>query len=198
MTETDPGFSEAHAGDVGARRATVGTPTDHESINVPPTRAGAAENAEAAAEARTPHEEFVPEPPIPDEKAEAEAAARARKERDDQDTRTTGAGRPGGTGSRTAGGAEDDMGKDMTETRRERGGTVEAMVNKADVKGRASGMAGAAKDKVAAVADKVPDQVRDAAGKVSAEAKRRPRLMIAAAGALALLVARRLLRRGRR
>ncbi|MEU7900118.1 YtxH domain-containing protein [Nonomuraea sp. NPDC049152] len=197
MTETDPGFSESHAGDVGARRATVGTPTDHESINVPPTRPGAAENAEAAEEARRPHEEFVPERPIPDEKAEAEAAARARHERDEQDTGTTGATRPENT-DKPAGGVERDMSKDTKETRKDMGGTVEAMANKTGVKGRASEVAGVAKDKVTAVTDKVPDQVKDAADKVGAEVRRRPKLLLAAAGALAVLIARRMMQRGKK
>ncbi|GAA2770318.1 DUF3618 domain-containing protein [Nonomuraea dietziae] len=90
------------------------------------------------------------------------------------------------------------MRKDITETRKELGDTVEAIVNKADVKGRATEAAGVAKDKVVAVADKMPDQVKDAADKVGAEARRRPALMIAAAGAVALFVIRRMMQRNRK
>ncbi|MFI6602459.1 hypothetical protein ACIBHX_39930 [Nonomuraea sp. NPDC050536] len=67
MSETDPGFSHEQAGDVGARRATVGAPTDTESVNVPLTRPGAVENALEAEQEHRPHETFVPEPPISDE-----------------------------------------------------------------------------------------------------------------------------------
>ncbi|GAA3098177.1 hypothetical protein [Nonomuraea salmonea] len=63
MSETDPGYSGQHAGDVGARRATVGTPTDRESMNVPQTRPGAAENAHEAELKREGHETFIPETP---------------------------------------------------------------------------------------------------------------------------------------
>ncbi|MFE3449885.1 hypothetical protein ACFXJ8_13210 [Nonomuraea sp. NPDC059194] len=147
MTESDPGFSEAHAGDVGARRATVGMPTDHESINVPPTREGAVENAEAAAEARRPHEEFVPEGPIPDDRAMAEASASAH------DSETP-------LGKRVAGwpGEGNASGNPGT--------PVGAAVNETSVRG--------------------------------AQAGHRPKLLIAAAGAVALLIARRLMKRGRK
>lgn len=250
MSETDPGFSESHAGDVGARRATVGTPTDHESINVPPTRAGAAENAHQAEESRRPHEEFVAEGTVPDERVgsgevvqppeipgsgktaawthagasgrtaaskeaelRAETAASAEFETAEETSRFVenggrGVARPaarrprGTTGSTTARDTEvfkeEQVRKDITETRKELGDTVEAIVNKADVKGRATEAAGAAKDKVVAVADKMPVQVKDAADKVGAEARRRPALMIAAAGAVALFVIRRMMKRNRK
>ncbi|GAA2361573.1 DUF3618 domain-containing protein [Nonomuraea africana] len=236
MTESDPGFSQSHAGDVGSRRATVGEPTDHESINVPPTLAGAVQNARDAQEARAPHEEFVPEGPVPDERVGSgevhqppeipgsgkthrpgRTPGRTAASQEAEDPRETagfvegagrGAPRPvtrrshGAAGSTSAGTTaafeEEQVRKDITETRKEIGDTVEAMVNKADVKGRATEVAGAAKDKVAAVAEKMPDQVKEAADKVGAEAKRRPALMIAAAGAVALLVIRRMMRRSRK
>ncbi|MET9338142.1 hypothetical protein [Nonomuraea sp. NPDC003804] len=232
MTETDPGFSDAHAGDVGARRATVGTPTDHESVNVPPTRAGAAENAEAAAEARRPHEEFVPEGPIPDDRAgeadkwddepaevsgsqvlgEQVPGGQASGGQDSGGGQVSGGPGPGGrsgasaaatprpsTDRLVAGGPGQGGGRDeIAGTRGELGGTVEAMVNKADLKGRASGVAGAARDRVVAVTDRMPDPVRDAADKVGAQARRRPGLAAVAAGVVALLVARRLMRRGKK
>ncbi|MFB4275294.1 DUF3618 domain-containing protein [Nonomuraea sp. MTCD27] len=196
MSETDPGHSEQHAGDVGARRATVGTPTERESINVPPTRPGAAENARRAEAARQEHETFIPETPIPDERSEAaenlrteEESLRGARGTDDEEE-------------------EDDVRKDIQETRREMGETVSALAEKADVKGRAEHAAEVAKDRAAdaaeAVRDKAsevaskvregtPDQVKDAA----AEARKRPVLLIAVVGAVTAFVVRRVLRRRR-
>src|SRR5437868_9056734 len=56
-----------HAGDVGAHRATVGAPTDPESINTAvQIRAGALENALAVEETRLPHGKFLAQDhPIP-------------------------------------------------------------------------------------------------------------------------------------
>ncbi|MFB4264750.1 DUF3618 domain-containing protein [Nonomuraea sp. GTA35] len=207
MSETDPGYSEQHAGDVGARRATVGTPTERESINVPPTRPGAAENAREAEVARQEHETFIPEAPIPDERSEAvehlrteeESMRGAHGEDDEED--------------------EDDVRKNIEETRREMGETVSQLAAKADVKGRAGHAAEVAKDraghaaevakdraadaaetvrgKASEVAGKVrdhtPDQVKDAA----AGAKKRPVVLIAAIGAVTAFVLRRMMRRRR-
>jgi hypothetical protein len=218
MSETDPGHSEQHAGDVGARRATVGTPTERESINVPPTRPGAAENAREAEVARQEHETFIPEAPIPDERSEAvehlrteeESMRGAHGEDDEED--------------------EDDVRKNIEETRREMGETVSQLAAKADVKGRAGHAAEVAKDraghaaevakdraghaaevakdraadaaetvrgKASEVAGKVrdhtPDQVKDAA----AGAKKRPVVLIAAIGAVTAFVLRRMMRRRR-
>ncbi|MFG1956641.1 DUF3618 domain-containing protein [Nonomuraea sp. NPDC049028] len=238
MSETDPeygeqGYSEQHAGDVGARRTTVGMPTDHESVNVPPTRPGAVENAMKAEAARQEHETFIPEPPVVDERTEAVGAREGETESvraehaNDEDEE------------------EDDVHKNIKDTRQELGDTVAALADKADVKGRANDAAEAAKgkatevagvakdkavevaevakdkaaavaelakdkavvvadvakDKAAEVADKVrdvtPDQVKDAADKVTTEARKRPVLVIAAAGALVALVLRRIMRRNR-
>ncbi|GAA1668028.1 hypothetical protein GCM10009733_076940 [Nonomuraea maheshkhaliensis] len=217
MSETDPGYSEQHAGDVGARRATVGTPTERESINVPPTRPGAAENAHRAEEARQEHETFVPEPPVPDERSEAAGSHRteelpaggARRQDDEQED-------------------EDDVRRDIEKTRRELGETVSALAAKTDVKGRAGHVAEVAKDraghaaelakdraghaaelakdkaghaaelakgKAADVAEKVrtstPDQVKD----VAAGARKRPMVLVALAGVVFAFVARRMMRR---
>jgi hypothetical protein len=217
MSETDPGYSEQHAGDVGSRRATVGTPTERESINVPPTRPGAAENAHRAEEARQEHETFVPEPPVPDERSEAagshrteqEPAGGARRQNDEQKD-------------------EDDVRRDIEKTRRELGETVSALAAKTDVKGRAGHVAEVAKDraghaaelakdraghaaelakdkaghaaelakdKAADVAEKVrtstPDQVKD----VAAGARKRPVVLVALAGVVVAFVARRMMRR---
>ncbi|WP_433517765.1 DUF3618 domain-containing protein [Nonomuraea sp. CA-143628] len=227
MSETDPeygeqGFSEQHAGDVGARRTTVGMPTDHESVNVPPTRPGAVENAMKAEAARREHETFIPEPALVDERTEAAGAREGEtesvraKHASDEDEE------------------EDDVHKNIKDTRQELGDTVAALADKADVKGRANDaaeaakgkateVAGVAKDKAAAVAelakdkavvvadvakdkaaeaahkvrDVTPDQVKDAADKVTTEARKRPVLVIAAAGALVALVLRRIMRRNR-
>ncbi|NUR86006.1 MAG: DUF3618 domain-containing protein [Nonomuraea sp.] len=207
MSETDPGHSGQHAGDVGARRATVGTPTERESINVPPTRPGAAENARKAQLAREEHETFIPETPVPDDRTEAvesraveeESVTGGRRDHDDED--------------------EDDVRRSIKETRNELGDTVGALAAKTDIKGRASEAAGRAKGKAAEatgiakgkaaeatglakgkaseVADKVreatPDQVKDAA----TEARKRPVLLLAAAGAVIALVVRRIRKRNR-
>ncbi|PRX70443.1 uncharacterized protein DUF3618 [Nonomuraea fuscirosea] len=219
MSETDPGYSEQHAGNVGARRATVGTPTEHESINVPPTRPGAAENAHRAEVARQEHETFIPETPIPDERSEAAGSHRteeesmggARGEDDDQED-------------------EDDVRRDIEKTRQELGETVSALAAKTDVKGRAghaaelakdkaghaaelakdkaghaaelardraAGAADVVRDRAADVAEKVkagtPDQVKD----VAAEARKRPVMLVALAGVVVAFVARRMMRRRR-
>ncbi|MFI9590395.1 DUF3618 domain-containing protein [Nonomuraea sp. NPDC052265] len=207
MSETDPGYSEQHAGDVGARRATVGTPTERESINVPPTRPGAAENARRAELARQEHETFIPETPVPDDRTEAvesraveeESVTGGRGEDDDEE--------------------EDDVRKSIKETRNELGDTVSALAHKADFKGRAAEAAGTAKGKVAEVtgvakgkaaevtgtakgmaeevAGKVreatPHQVKDAA----TGARKRPVLLLAAAAAVTALIVRSLRKRSR-
>ncbi|MCF6476462.1 DUF3618 domain-containing protein [Nonomuraea sp. MG754425] len=217
MSETDPGYNDRHAGDVGARRATVGTPTEGESINVPPTRPGAAENARRAQRAREKHETFVPEAPVEDEQPAAAGWPRAER----GPVRWTG-----GDDNE-----EDALRRDIEQTRRELGETVSQLAGKADVKARAGHAAevakdraghaaevakdraghaaevardraghaaGAVKGKASEVAGKVregtPDQVKDAA----AQARRRPALLVAAAGAVtAFLVARRMMRRHR-
>ncbi|MFG1684228.1 DUF3618 domain-containing protein [Nonomuraea sp. NPDC049269] len=227
MSETDPeyrdqGYSEQHAGDVGARRTRVGMPTDHESVNVPPTRPGAAENALKAEAARREHETFIPEPPMADDRTEATEAREGEAE-------SLGAGSDDDDDEE-----EDDVRKNIKDTREELGNTVAALADKTDVKGRANDAAEAAKgkaaevaevakdravemaelakdkaavvadvakDKAAEVADKVrdvtPDQVKDAADKVATEARKRPVLAIAAAAGIVALLLRRIMRRGR-
>ncbi|TYB68797.1 DUF3618 domain-containing protein [Nonomuraea sp. PA05] len=196
MSETDPGHSEQHAGDVGARRATVGTPTERESINVPPTRPGAADNARRAEVARQEHETFVPEAPIEDERSEAAEHSRTEEESvrgahgDDEEEE------------------EDAVRRDIQETRREMGETVSQLAAKADVKARAGhaaevakeravGAADTVKGKAFEVADKVrentPDQVKDAA----AEARKRPVVLFVAIGAVTAFVVRRMMKRRR-
>ncbi|MFI7420618.1 DUF3618 domain-containing protein [Nonomuraea sp. NPDC049684] len=208
MSETDPGYSEQHAGDVGARRATVGTPTERESINVPPTRPGAAENAKRAELARQEHETFIPETPVPDDRTEAVESRAVEEE-----------SLAGGRGEDDEEEEEDDVRKSIKETRNELGDTVSALAHKADLKARASEAAGTAKGKVAEmtgvakgkaaevtgtakgmageVAGKVreatPHQVKDAA----TGARKRPVLLLAAAAAVAALVVRRLRKRTR-
>ncbi|MFF0860827.1 DUF3618 domain-containing protein [Nonomuraea sp. NPDC003560] len=208
MSETDPGYSEQHAGDVGARRATVGTPTERESINVPPTRPGAAENAKRAELARQEHETFIPETPVPDDRTEAVESRAVEEE-------SLGGG--GGRGEDDE--EEEDVRKSIKETRNELGDTVSALAHKADLKGRAAEAAGTAKGKVAEmtgvakgkaaevtgtakgmageVAGKVreatPHQVKDAA----TGARKRPVLLLAAAAAVTALVVRRLRKRNR-
>ncbi|MFI6732676.1 DUF3618 domain-containing protein [Nonomuraea sp. NPDC050451] len=218
MSETDPGYSEQHAGNVGARRATVGTPTERESINVPPTRPGAAENARRAEEERTEHETFLPEPPVPDdhtaaverEWAEAESPRHHHSGHHSSTHHSSGSHHSSGTAQGVRHEEGGDVRKEIEETRRELGDTVGALAAKADVKARAAhvaetakdraaGMAGSVKDKASEVADKVregtPHQVKDAAGR----ARKRPMLLVAAAGAVTAFVVRRMmLRRHRR
>ncbi|GAA3540865.1 hypothetical protein GCM10022419_021230 [Nonomuraea rosea] len=218
MSETDPGYSEQHAGDVGARRATVGTPTERESINVPPTRPGAAENARQAEAARQEHETFIPAAPVPDERSEATESLRTEEE-------SLGGERAGDDDEE-----EDDVRRDIEQTRRELGDTVSALADKADVKARASHAAEVTKDRAADAAEAVKDRAADAAeivkdraadaaevvkgkasemaGKVrestpdqvkdaAAEAKKRPVLLIAVGGAVAAFVVRRMVRRSK-
>ncbi|MFI7439780.1 DUF3618 domain-containing protein [Nonomuraea indica] len=268
MSETDPGYSRQHAGQVGAHRSTVGAPTDHESINVPQTRPGAEENARRAEAAREEHEVFDPEPPLPDERTaliedrEGEARSQARtgdtptgrthtNKSHTGRTRTddtpaggprTGGARSGNPGpgrdrqaapSRRADPHTDDeeehVRNRIQETRADMGDTVAALAHKADMKARASEAAEAAKGKAAEVAGTVkgrtaevagtvkgktaevagtakgkasevagmvreatPEQVKDAAGKVTTQARRRPVLLVAAAGAIGVLVVRRM------
>ncbi|MER6948589.1 hypothetical protein ABT294_31675 [Nonomuraea sp. NPDC000554] len=164
MSETDSGYTHTHAGEVGARRVTVGDPTDHESINVPLTRPGASENAHLAEEHRMAHAVFDPEVPV--QAVEEEA----------------------------------DVRKSTKEIRREGGGTVSALADKVDVKGRASDVTAVAKGKVTEVADKLrdvtPDQVKDVADKAAAQARKRPMLLLVfLAGVVAAFVVRRIVRR---
>ncbi|MET7465123.1 DUF3618 domain-containing protein [Nonomuraea sp. NPDC005501] len=260
MSETDPGYSSGqHAGDVGAHRTTVGMPTDEESINVPQTRAGAAENALKAEEDRAGHETFDPEPLVRDERTDAiegrEGEARSQgpqqvtpEARHGSGTGTgasSGQARETTTGRRGRDGrdGEDDdeegrVRKRIEETRGQLGHTVAELAHKADVKhragdaaetakakagemagtvtGKASEMAGTVTAKAGEVAGTVtgkagevagtvttkvrevtPDQVKDAADKVTAQARRRPALLVVAAGAIAVFVLRRVMRRDR-
>jgi len=230
MSETDPGYSEQYAGNVGARRATVGTPTERESINVPPTRPGAAENARRVEEERTAHETFAPEPITPDERAQA--LEREWAEAESPRHHHSGARHTPGTAGGTGHQEESKVREEIKETRRELGETVGALAAKADVKARAAhvaetakdraadmaetakgraahvaetakdraaDMAGSVKEKASEVAGKVregtPHQVKDAAGR----ARKRPMLLVAAAGAVTAFVVRRMmLRRHRR
>ncbi|MEV0612959.1 DUF3618 domain-containing protein [Nonomuraea sp. NPDC050404] len=230
MSETDPGRSEQHAGDVGAHRATVGTPTERESINVPPTRQGAADNARRAERARQEHETFIPEAPVPDERSEAAAHQRTEEE-----------SMRGERGEGDDEEEEDDVRRDIKETRRQMGETVSELAGKADVKGRASHAAETARDKAGHAAESArdkaghaaesakemashaaetardkaadaaevvrhkasevavkvregtPEQVKDA----TAEARKRPVMLIMVAGAVTAFVVRRMMRRRR-
>ncbi|MBT2230566.1 DUF3618 domain-containing protein [Nonomuraea sp. NEAU-A123] len=155
MSETNPeyrdqGYSEQHAGDVGARRTTVGMPTDHESVNVPPTRPGAAENALKAEAARQEHETFIPEPPMADDRTEATQAREGEAE-------------SLGAGSGNDDEEEDDVRKNIRDTREELGNTVAALADKTDVKGRANDAAEAAKGKAAEVAEVAKDRAVEVA-----------------------------------
>jgi uncharacterized protein YjbJ (UPF0337 family) len=170
MSEMNPGRTDKqHAGTMGARRAVVGEPTDNESINVPPTRPGAAENAHEAERAREGHETFVPEAPQRDDRTDA-VRSRAVEEESLQGGEPRHGERPGPDGEtprhrpdgeRRHGGQDaEDVRQDIRQTRQELGETVHALAHKADVKsrageaaetakGRAGQMAGTAKGKAA-------------------------------------------------
>jgi hypothetical protein len=174
----------------------VGTPTERESINVPPTRPGAAENARQAEAAREGHETFIPETPIQDERSEAQESLRT----EERSLR----GDLGDEDDDEEGGA--DVRKDIEEKRERLGQTVSALAGKADVKGRASSAAETAKGKAADAVEVVKSKTSEAAGKVgevtpdqlkdvAGEARKRPVLLIAAAGAVAAFVVRRIVRR---
>ncbi|MEU4512429.1 DUF3618 domain-containing protein [Nonomuraea wenchangensis] len=171
MSETDPGYSEQHAGDVGAHRATVGAPTEPESINVPLTRPGATENARRAEAEREGHETFIPEAPIRDERAEAVESLRTEERSMREVSRTEhGAGRERGAhGTRRRAADEDDddgraaVRRDIEETREQLGRTVSALADKADVKSRASHAAEVAKGRAAEAAGTFKARAAEAA-----------------------------------
>ncbi|GIH99319.1 DUF3618 domain-containing protein [Planobispora takensis] len=185
MTETDPGRRRdtAEAGMTGSRREDIGA-------SVPPD--------ESASLSGTP------------------ASARA----------TGDTSRDSGSGASSAGTTEEQaVRRDIEETRRELGDSVEALIHKTDVKGRVQGrvhetvanvgddvkrMGTATADTATGLVDRVkeaaphaldkvrdvtPVEVRQTAGKVSAEVSKRPAATLAVAGALALLVFRAMRRR---
>ncbi|WP_214319816.1 hypothetical protein [Nonomuraea sediminis] len=69
------------------------------------------------------------------------------------------------------------------------------MAKKTDT--QVKGKADVVKAKAAEVADKMPDQVKDAADKVTTEARKRPVLLIVGVGIVLALIARRLMKRGK-
>ncbi|NUW46522.1 DUF3618 domain-containing protein [Nonomuraea rhodomycinica] len=194
MSETDPGYSEQHAGNVGAHRVTVGMPTDEESINVPQTRAGAAENALKAEADRTEHERFDPEPLVRDDRTAAveEREGEARSQGPQQVTAEArhGAGPGAGTAADVGRGAgagharearparhgggeddeEDQVRRRIEETRGQLGQTVAELAHKADVKHRAGEMAGSAKARAGEMAGAVSHKAGEVAGTVSHKA----------------------------
>ena len=196
MSETDPGFSEQHAGYVGARRATVGEPTDRESMNVPQTRPGAAEHAHEAELAREGHETFIPETPVQDEREEAAGHSRteekslrgsrgAKERRASARMSTQGEAVPArGDGHRTASGreasgrrsppmTEEDLRREIEETRRELGATVGALMEKANVKNWAGHAAGRAKARARSRAGHAREAARERAGHAAEAARER-------------------------
>ncbi|MEV0586533.1 DUF3618 domain-containing protein [Nonomuraea sp. NPDC050310] len=204
MTESSGGEGpRVHAGDMGAHRATVGEPTDELSVNVPPTKPEALENARAAERAREPEEVFVAEPPVPDDRvgeqdtgeyrsARMDEQGRAKSHEHDAETMIVSHA-PGGGSTRHAGTRADHhragdtteadearVRTEIVETRERVGETVEALTAKTDVKAR--------------LKEAAPANLHEAAEEV----KKRPKLLVAAAGVVAALVIRKLLRRGRK
>lgn len=173
MSETNPGYSDdQHAGEVGSRRATIGTATDPESVNVPPTRPGAAENAYEAEARRTPHETFVPDTLEPDDRTDAIRARAAEEEALSGGGGTRGRLPESTTPYQTGDGGtatghrarhprrhgwedldeEERVRESIRETRRELGDTVSALARKADVKSRAADAAGSARQRAGEMA----------------------------------------------
>ncbi|WP_205304603.1 DUF3618 domain-containing protein [Nonomuraea montanisoli] len=195
MSETDPGYSEQHAGNVGAHRVTVGMPTDEESINVPQTREGAAENALKAEADRAEHERFDPEPLVEDDRTAAveEREGEARSQGPQQVTAEArhgagpGASTAADTGRRAGAGrarearparhgvgGEDDeeeqVRRRIEETRGQLGHTVAELAHKADVKHRAGEMAGSAKARAGEMAGTVTHKAGEVTGTVTHKA----------------------------
>lgn len=129
---------------------------------------------------------------------------------------------PAGSGSAGTGGAADgaDSGtskesvrRDIERDRRELGDTVEALMHKTDVKGRVqetatqvgdelrrvrAATATTATEMVGRVKEATPAEIKDAAGRVTTEAGKRPVALVAAVAVLGLVVFRALSRgRGR-
>ncbi|MFG1699440.1 DUF3618 domain-containing protein [Nonomuraea sp. NPDC049309] len=200
MSETDPGFSRQHAGYVGSRRATVGEPTDPESMNVPQTRPGAAENAHMAELAREGHETFIPETPVRDEREDAAEHSRTEekslrgsrggKERrtssrmstqgeavpargDGHGTAHAGTSEREASGRRSPPATEDDLRREIEETRRELGATVGALMAKANVKSWAGHAAGRARARARDRAGHAREVAREHAGHAAEVARER-------------------------
>jgi hypothetical protein len=160
MSEMNPGRTDKqHAGTVGARRAAVGEPIDHESINVPPTRPGAAENAHEAERAREGHETFVPEAPQRDDRTDAvrsraveEESLQGGEPRHEQHPSDERHERHHSQDGAIQQGA-DDVRQDIRQTRQELGETVHALAQKADVKSRAGEAAATAKGRAGHMAE---------------------------------------------
>ncbi|GIH92714.1 DUF3618 domain-containing protein [Planobispora siamensis] len=197
MTETDPGRRRdtADAGTTGSRREDIGAST-------PPDESASSSGTSASGRATT------------------------------GDTPNDG-----GSGSFSAGTTEEQaVRRDIEETRRELGDSVEALIHKTDIKGRVQGrvhetvanvgddvkrMGTATADTATGLVDRVkgaaphaldkvkeaaphaldkvrdvtPVEVRQTAGKVSAEVSKRPAATLAVTAALALLVFRAVRRR---
>ncbi|GAA3134697.1 hypothetical protein GCM10010466_26920 [Planomonospora alba] len=197
MSETDPGPGRdtAEAGVTGARRQEIGAPIPSDergSLNIPPNEpalrpgAGPRPDGTSAGDFGTPPWEGG-------------------------GTAGIGAGAARGPGSQ-----EEAVRREIEETRRELGDSVEALMHKTDVKGRvqekaahmgddlkrmgaatagtATGLVDRVKEAAPEMLDKArhatPAEVRNAAGKVSAEAGRRPAATLAVLGTVALVVIR--------
>ncbi|WP_196453606.1 DUF3618 domain-containing protein [Planomonospora sp. ID82291] len=209
MSETDPGRGQdvAPAGTTGSRRQEIGTPVppdERGSLNIPPNEPGPSGAAGSRA-GGTPTDDLGLPPWESDGTPDL-----VRRDR--------GSAR----GPETP---EEAVRREIEETRRELGDSVEALVHKADVKGRvqarvqekaahvgddlkrmgaatagtATGMLDRVKDAAPEMLDKArqatPAEVRHAAEKVSTEAGRRPAATLAVAAAVALAVVRVLRRR---
>ncbi|GAT65840.1 alanine-rich protein [Planomonospora sphaerica] len=203
MSETDPGRGRdvAPAGATGSRRQEIGTPVppdERGSLNIPPNEPRGAAGSRGEG---TPTDDLGLPPWESDGTPEL-----LRRDR--------GSAR----GPETP---EEAVRREIEETRRELGDSVEALVHKTDVKGRvqekaahmgddlkrmgaatagtATGMLDRVKGAAPEVLDKArqatPAEVRHAAEKVSTEAGRRPFATLAVVGAVALAVVRVMRRR---
>ncbi|GGL13180.1 DUF3618 domain-containing protein [Planomonospora parontospora] len=205
MSETDPGRGRdvAPAGATGSRRQEIGTPVppdERGSLNIPPNEPGQRGATGLRGEGAPTDDLGLP----PWESDGTPDLVR----------RDRGSAR----GPETP---EEAVRREIEETRRELGDSVEALMHKTDVKGRvqekaahmgddlkrmgaatagtATGMLDRVKGAAPEVLDKArqatPAEVRHAAEKVSTEAGRRPFATLAVVGAVALAVVRVMRRR---
>ncbi|MEU0521747.1 DUF3618 domain-containing protein [Streptosporangium sp. NPDC006007] len=224
MTENDPGgggHDIPDAGAVGARREEVGTPIPSDermSLNLPPKEL----DGMSAAHPVVPSSRHDGTPRLPEGTAGGTGAPEAapapgRRAAGGTGLSAAGAG-SGQAGTGAAGGADSGTSKesvrrDIERDRRELGDTVEALMHKTDVKGRVqetatqvgdelrrvrAATATTATEMVERVKEATPVEIKDAAGRVTTEAGKRPVALVAAVAVLGLVVFRALSRgRGR-
>ncbi|GHH63894.1 hypothetical protein GCM10017673_05490 [Streptosporangium violaceochromogenes] len=196
MTESDPGLSGEEipdAGMVGARRQEVGepiSPGERLSLNLPPKE--------------------LDTPPAGARPGAPPSGGRQETRGGEEGSGAPGERRPAESGVTAGGGGVEAVRRDIQEDRRRLGDTVEALMRKTDVKGRAgrraarmggelrrmgADTAGAAAEAAGRLGGMAPAGIRDAVGRVTAGAAGRPVVIVAAAAVLTLVAMRALGRR---